>query len=105
MHVVEDKITRTPKGFGYVEFAAVDRPKKALMYSGATLQGRSIRGPQQLDLQGPFPLSEERIYGNAWAHAFSIKDDSIKGSLTGKTICLKDCIAVAQIRCRCFRLT
>lgn len=37
MHVVEDKITRTPKVFGYVEFAAVDRPKKALMYSGAML--------------------------------------------------------------------
>lgn len=43
MRIVEDKLTRTPKGFGYVEFATVDGLKKALTYSGATLQGRAIR--------------------------------------------------------------
>lgn len=43
VRIVEDKITRTPKGFGYVEFATVDGLKKALGYTGATLQGRAIR--------------------------------------------------------------
>lgn len=43
VRIVEDKLTRTPKGFGYVEFATVDGLKKALDLSGATLQGRSIR--------------------------------------------------------------
>ncbi|KAL2220287.1 putative amidase [Thermoascus aurantiacus ATCC 26904] len=37
------------------------------------------------------------VFGNAWVHTFSIQDDSIKGPLTGKTVCLKDCIAVAQL--------
>lgn len=43
------------------------------------------------------PSCHEQVFGNAWVHTFSIKDDSIKGPLTGKTVCLKDCIAVAQI--------
>lgn len=40
---MEDKLTKSPKGFGYVEFDNVDGLKKALDLSGATLQGRSIR--------------------------------------------------------------
>ncbi|GAD97760.1 predicted protein, partial [Paecilomyces variotii No. 5] len=43
VRVVEDKLTRTPKGFGYVEFASVEGLKKALTYSGTTFQGRAIR--------------------------------------------------------------
>jgi amidase len=44
-----------------------------------------------------FPTLAENVLGHAWSYQFSIKDDSIKGFLTGKTICLKDCIAVAGV--------
>lgn len=43
VRIVEDKLTKAPKGFGYVEFGTVDGLKKALSLSGATLQGRVIR--------------------------------------------------------------
>lgn len=43
VRIVEDKLTRSPKGFGYVEFESVDGLKKAIDMSGATLQGRAIR--------------------------------------------------------------
>lgn len=43
MRIVEDKLTKTPKGFGYVEFSTVDGLKKALDLSGTTVQGRAIR--------------------------------------------------------------
>ncbi|EAW14494.1 translation initiation factor 4B [Aspergillus clavatus NRRL 1] len=43
VRIVEDKLTRSPKGFGYVEFETVDGLKKALDLSGTTLQGRAIR--------------------------------------------------------------
>lgn len=36
-------MTKSPKGFGYVEFETVDGLKKALDLSGTTLQGRPIR--------------------------------------------------------------
>lgn len=41
--------------------------------------------------------ASEQIFGAAWSHTFSIKDSSINGPLTGKTVCLKDCIAVAGV--------
>ena len=43
VRIVEDKLTKAPKGFGYVEFETVEGLQKALDLSGATLQGRSIR--------------------------------------------------------------
>lgn len=43
VRIVEDKLTKAPKGFGYVEFETVDGLKKALDMSGATLQGRAVR--------------------------------------------------------------
>lgn len=43
VRIVEDKLTKSPKGFGYVEFETVDGLKRALDMSGATLQGRSVR--------------------------------------------------------------
>ncbi|KAJ5102125.1 hypothetical protein NUU61_004347 [Penicillium alfredii] len=43
VRIVEDKLTKSPKGFGYVEFETVDGLQKALDLSGSTLQGRSIR--------------------------------------------------------------
>lgn len=43
VRIVEDKLTKAPKGFGYVEFETVDGLQKALDLSGTTLQGRTIR--------------------------------------------------------------
>jgi len=43
VRIVEDKMDRKPKGFGYVEFASLEGLKKALSYSGSSLGGRNIR--------------------------------------------------------------
>ena len=43
VRLVEDKLTKAPKGFGYVEFETVEGLKKALDLSGSSFQGRSIR--------------------------------------------------------------
>jgi RNA recognition motif. (a.k.a. RRM, RBD, or RNP domain) len=43
VRIVEDKMDRKPKGFGYVEFASLDGLKKALSYAGSNLAGRTIR--------------------------------------------------------------
>ncbi|GAQ06143.1 probable RNA-binding protein sce3 [Aspergillus lentulus] len=71
VRIVEDKLTRSPKGFGYVEFETVDGLKKALDLSGTTLQGRAIRvsiaePPKERDVKeldwtrkGPLPAPEQ----------------------------------------------
>jgi hypothetical protein len=43
VRIVEDKIDRKPKGFGYVEFGSVEGLKKALDLSGSSFQGRNVR--------------------------------------------------------------
>ncbi|KAK8872696.1 amidase signature domain-containing protein [Apiospora arundinis] len=43
------------------------------------------------------PAESEQVYGHAWAHKFLIKGDQSSKLLAGKTICLKDCIAVAGV--------
>ncbi|KAJ5218911.1 uncharacterized protein N7498_001010 [Penicillium cinerascens] len=43
VRIVEDKMTKAPKGFGYVEFETVEGLQKALDLSGTSLQGRTIR--------------------------------------------------------------
>ncbi|EAT82319.2 hypothetical protein SNOG_09984 [Parastagonospora nodorum SN15] len=43
VRIVEDKLDRKPKGFGYVEFGSVDGLKKALALSGTQFQGRNVR--------------------------------------------------------------
>ncbi|KAI5306789.1 hypothetical protein KEM56_007126 [Ascosphaera pollenicola] len=43
VRVVDDKLTGSSKGFGYVEFHDVEGLKKALTLSGTSLQGRNIR--------------------------------------------------------------
>jgi hypothetical protein len=43
VRIVEDKMDRKPKGFGYVEFATVDGLKAALALSGSNLSGRQVR--------------------------------------------------------------
>ncbi|KAE8353121.1 hypothetical protein BDV28DRAFT_148370 [Aspergillus coremiiformis] len=70
VRIVEDKLTKAPKGFGYIEFETVDGLKKALDLSGATLQGRAIRvsiaePPKERDVKeldwtrkGPLPAPE-----------------------------------------------
>ncbi|KAF7588596.1 hypothetical protein BBP40_005481 [Aspergillus hancockii] len=70
VRIVEDKLTKAPKGFGYVEFETVEGLKKALDLSGATLQGRGIRvsiaePPKERDVKefdwtrkGPLPAPD-----------------------------------------------
>lgn len=43
VRIVEDKLERKPKGFGYVEFATLDGLKKALEFNGTQFSGRNIR--------------------------------------------------------------
>ena len=43
VRIVEDKLDRKPKGFGYAEFATLDGLKKALEFNGTQFQGRNIR--------------------------------------------------------------
>ena len=43
VRIVEDKLDRKPKGFGYVEFGSVDGLKKALDLNGSQFSGRNIR--------------------------------------------------------------
>jgi len=43
VRIVEDKMDRKPKGFGYVEFGTLDGLKNALALSGSNLAGRSVR--------------------------------------------------------------
>lgn len=48
------------------------------------------------------PTTEEQQFGHAWAYRFLIRgDDSVRDpslvSLKGKTVCIKDCIAVAGV--------
>ena len=43
IRIVEDKIERKPKGFGYAEFASLEGLKKALEINGTQFQGRNIR--------------------------------------------------------------
>lgn len=43
VRIVEDKMDRKPKGFGYVEFATLAGLKKALTLNGTNMGGRNIR--------------------------------------------------------------
>lgn len=43
VRIVEDKMERKPKGFGYAEFATLDGLKKALDANNTQFQGRNIR--------------------------------------------------------------
>lgn len=44
------------------------------------------------------PSKEEQAYGHAWAHRFHIRgNESTNAILRGKTLCVKDCIAVAGV--------
>lgn len=43
VRIVEDKMDRKPKGFGYVEFSSVEGLKKALTLNGTSMGGRNIR--------------------------------------------------------------
>ncbi|KAF2973236.1 hypothetical protein GQX73_g381 [Xylaria multiplex] len=43
------------------------------------------------------PSEKEQVFGAAWAHKFLIKGKSTGGNLKGKTVCLKDCIAIAGV--------
>lgn len=53
VRIVEDKIERKPKGFGYVEFRSLEGLKQALTKNETSFQGRNIRisvaDPRMLD--------------------------------------------------------
>ena len=43
VRIIEAKMERKPKGFGYAEFASLDGLQKALTLNGGQFQGRNIR--------------------------------------------------------------
>lgn len=43
IRIVEDKMDRKPKGFGYVEFGTLEGLKMALTLTGSSLAGRNVR--------------------------------------------------------------
>lgn len=43
VRIVEDKMDKKPKGFGYAEFATLEGLKKALEFNNTQFQGRNIR--------------------------------------------------------------
>lgn len=43
------------------------------------------------------PAEDEQDFGHAWAHKFLIRGNSGGGVLSGKTLCLKDNVAVAGV--------
>ncbi|PWY88941.1 RNA-binding domain-containing protein [Aspergillus heteromorphus CBS 117.55] len=95
VRVVEDKLTKAPKGFGYVEFETVDGLKKALDLSGATLQGRSIRvsiaePPKERDVKefdwtrrGPLPDAPQRRVPDRSSFGRNLDNMSDAGSERG----------------------
>lgn len=56
VRIVEDKLDRRPKGFGYVEFGTVEGLKKALTLSDSQFQGRNIRVSVADPRKYPLPL-------------------------------------------------
>lgn len=43
MRIVEDKLDRKPKGFGYVEFGSLDGLKNALSLTESDFMGRKVK--------------------------------------------------------------
>lgn len=43
MRIVEDKLDRKPKGFGYVEFGTLDGLKTALSLTESDFMGRKVK--------------------------------------------------------------
>lgn len=61
VRIVEDKIERKPKGFGYAEFASLDGLKKALEINGTQFQGRNIRVSVAEPRKSAQTLSDEKL--------------------------------------------
>jgi translation initiation factor 4B len=65
VRIVEDKIERRPKGFGYVEFGSVDGLKAALELNQTQFQGRNIKisiaDPRKLSEQTPLRVDADVI--------------------------------------------
>lgn len=70
VRIVEDKMDRKPKGFGYVEFATLDGLKKALDSNGSQFQGRNIRvsvaEPRKSTRRYSFSTPKVPANGKSW---------------------------------------
>jgi RNA recognition motif-containing protein len=90
VRIVEDKMDRKPKGFGYVEFNTVDGLKKALTLNGTNMGGRMIRisvadprkcqGILQLAEHTDTPSSQERSSGHTRLRRLVAKGPSARPS-------------------------
>lgn len=87
VRIVEDKIDRKPKGFGYVEFATLDGLKTALTKSETPFMGRNIKISVAEPRKTTFPALSYAADANLWIAkeraepARDISDWSRKGPL------------------------
>jgi translation initiation factor 4B len=64
VRIVEDKMDRKPKGFGYAEFGSLDGLKKALALNGSQFQGRNMR----------ISVAEPRRFGDTLILALRLRE-------------------------------
>ena len=82
VRIVEDKLERKPKGFGYAEFASLDGLKRALEFNNTQFQGRNIRVSVAEPRKQHFPtLCESSRLSTYIILIFQKKTDLMPGTL------------------------